>query len=142
MQQSTREELKWKRLVQAAKGVSLFPTQPAVADEPNQATDTNDGIHDIVHENARPSSILQCGTYLIAHPLMTGYFAKSVIVILDHAEEDENKDNPAKTEGGEVEGEESSSDGSGGGGTYGIIINRLRYGLKRWSCRINDNIWK
>lgn len=125
MQQSTREELKWKRLVQAAKGVSLFPTQPAVADEPNQATDTNDGIHDIVHENARPSSILQCGTYLIAHPLMTGYFAKSVIVILDHAEEDENKDNPAKTEGGEVEGEESSSDGSGGGGTYGIIINRL-----------------
>jgi hypothetical protein len=30
---------------------------------------------------------LKCGTYLIAHPLMTGYFARSVIMILDHTEE-------------------------------------------------------
>jgi hypothetical protein len=32
-------------------------------------------------------SPLKCGTYLIAHPLMTGYFVRSVIVILDHTEE-------------------------------------------------------
>ena len=32
-------------------------------------------------------SPLKCGTYLIAHPLMMGYFARSVTVILDHKEE-------------------------------------------------------
>lgn len=126
IQQSTRDELKWKRLVQAAKGVSLFPTPPTAADEPNLTTDANDVPHDIVHEDTSSSSILKCGTFLIAHPLMTGYFAKSVIVILDHAEEDDNKTNSTKTEGEEVEGEESSSGGGGGGGgTYGLIINRL-----------------
>jgi hypothetical protein len=28
----------------------------------------------------------KCDTCLIAHPLMTGYFVRSVIVILDHTE--------------------------------------------------------
>jgi hypothetical protein len=56
--------------------------------------------------------------YLIAHPLMTGYFAKSVIVILDHAEEEVN--NKLQTsEGGEVEGEKSSSTSSSGRGGDG-----------------------
>jgi hypothetical protein len=36
---------------------------------------------------AADRSPLKCGTYLIAHPLMMGYFTRSVIVILDHTEE-------------------------------------------------------
>ena len=31
-------------------------------------------------------SLLKCGTYLIAHPLMMGYFVRSVIVILYHTD--------------------------------------------------------
>ncbi|KAL3823827.1 hypothetical protein ACHAXA_004099 [Cyclostephanos tholiformis] len=64
------------------------------------------------------SSPLRCGTYLIAHPLMTGYFARSIIVILDHTEE---RDKASETEGGDSNG----VGGNGGGGTYGLIINRL-----------------
>lgn len=44
---------------------------------------------------------LRPGTYLLAHPQMTGYFRRSVIVILDQTDE---------------------KDGSGG--TYGLIVNR------------------
>ncbi len=40
-------------------------------------------------------SPLKCGTYLITHLLMTGYFARSVIVILGHTEE-----RPERREGG------------------------------------------
>ena len=53
-------------------------------------------------------SPLKCGNYLVAHPLMTGYFARSVIVILDHT----------------LENTDSLSDEQKGG-TYGLIVNRL-----------------
>ena len=133
IQQSMRDEMKWKRLVQAAKGVSLFPTIPTAANGINQIAIANDDSDGVVYDNsstpsASSPSILQCGTYLVAHPLMTGYFAKSVIVILDHTvEEDEKEVNtkPTTSEEGDVEGEESSSGGGGSGGTYGLIINRL-----------------
>ena len=47
-------------------------------------------------------SPLKCGTYLIMHPLMTGYFARSVIVILNHTEE--GPGGPYKTtEGGGID---------------------------------------
>lgn len=106
-QHTTKQDCDRKRLVQAAKGVSLFPAkdtkaiskEPPSSDDANEQDETDDGNKD------NSSSPLQCGTYLIAHPLMTGYFTKSVIVLLDHTEE-------VKSEG------ES-------GGTYGLIINRL-----------------
>jgi len=44
---------------------------------------------------------LRPGTYLLAHPQMTGYFRRSVIVILDQ-----------------------TADKDGSGGTYGLIVNR------------------
>jgi len=44
---------------------------------------------------------LRPGTYLIAHPQMTGYFRRTVIVLLDR-----------------------SDDKEGNGGTYGLIVNR------------------
>ena len=53
-------------------------------------------------------SPLKCGNYLVAHPLMTGYFARSVIVLLDHT----------------LESTDTSSDEQKGG-TYGLIVNRL-----------------
>jgi hypothetical protein len=46
------------------------------------------------------TSQIQPGTYLIAHPLLGGYFAKSVVVILEHSTEES------------------------GGGAYGLVINR------------------
>lgn len=51
-----------------------------------------------------PSGYLKAGTYLIAHPLLTGFFHRTVICILDHSE---------------------SSNSSKTGGTYGLIVNRI-----------------
>ena len=118
-QKANQEERKWKRLVQAAKGVSAFPPVVDIAEQSdNKADDINivddDGSSEESDDKTNSktsSSPLQCGTYLIAHPLMTGYFAKSAIVLLDHTEEVDSS--LAKTEEG------------GSGGTYGLIINRL-----------------
>mmetsp|Transcript_49760 Transcript_49760/g.59872 ORF Transcript_49760/g.59872 Transcript_49760/m.59872 type:complete len:512 (+) Transcript_49760:34-1569(+) len=55
-----------------------------------------------------PSSYLQPGTYLVAHPLIDGYFSKTVIVLLDHTDTD-------------------SDDGHGG--TYGLVLNKNISGL-------------
>ena len=49
------------------------------------------------------SNFLQPGTYLIAHPTLTGYFRRTVICILDHCQ----KAHPGRSTG-----------------TYGLIINR------------------
>ena len=118
-QKANQEERKRKRLVQAAKGVSAFPPLVDIAEQSDNMADDinivgNDGSGEESVDktnNKTSSSPLQCGTYLIAHPLMTGYFAKSVIVLLDHTEEVNSS--LAKTEEG------------GSGGTYGLIINRL-----------------
>ena len=66
----------------------------------NDNNSNNDHCEDV--------SPLKCGNYLVAHPLMTGYFARSVIVLLDHT--------PESTD--------NSSDEQKGG-TYGLIVNRL-----------------
>jgi putative AlgH/UPF0301 family transcriptional regulator len=60
-----------------------------------------------------PSAFFQPCTYLVAHPLMTGYFARSVICILDHTDA---KDDPDTNEFGT------------GGGTYGLVINKMGVG--------------
>lgn len=113
---------KRRRLVQAAKGVSAFPSNNTVEQDEEEVSE-DEGINTDVEtvsdeesssQTTTPSQ-LECGTYLIAHPLMTGYFEKTVIVILDHTEESSSA-NSAKTEEG---GNEN------GGGTYGLIINRL-----------------
>ena len=86
------QERRRKRLMQAAKGVTHFLPSP-------------------VSSSRESSDIFQCGTYLVAHPVMTGYLAKSVIVILDHTTSSKNHKN--------------LKDEMGPGGTYGLIINRL-----------------
>jgi len=84
------------RLIQAAKGVS------------KSDDDTN--------TDGKMNKSLKSGTYLIAHPLMAGYFAKSVIVLLDHSDGETKK---------EEEDDDDSKEGESSGGTYGLIINRL-----------------
>jgi len=59
-----------------------------------------------------PSSYLRPGAYLLAHPLMTGYFRRSVICILDHVQLDDDNDD-------DEEPVRSKSYG-----TYGLIVNR------------------
>lgn len=51
-----------------------------------------------------PESYLKAGTYLVAHPLLTGFFRRTVICILDHT----NLSKYGRT-----------------GGTYGLIVNRI-----------------
>ena len=51
-------------------------------------------------------SPLKCGIYLIAHPLMTGYFVRSIIVILDQTEEDLGVRPRPRREGGSTKEEE------------------------------------
>ena len=53
-----------------------------------------------------PKSYLRPGSYLVAHPLLSGYFSRSVIAILDHTD-DYNTD-PTQM----------------AGGTYGLVVNR------------------
>lgn len=56
-----------------------------------------------------PSSYLRPGSFLIAHPNLSGYFRRSVICILDHTGENENRDEVPTSNYG----------------TYGLIVNRL-----------------
>ena len=51
-----------------------------------------------------PAAYLKAGTYLVAHPLLTGFFRRTVICILDHTR---------------------VSSSSRTGGTYGLIVNRI-----------------
>lgn len=60
-----------------------------------------------------PSSYLRPGAYLLAHPLLPGYFRRSVICILDHADEENDDD------GGDGTARIRKSYG-----TYGLIVNR------------------
>ena len=60
-------------------------------------------------------SPLKCDIYLIAHPLMTDYFARSVIVILNHTEEGPRRLSETKEGGGINEG----GVGGFGGGVCG-----------------------
>lgn len=77
-----------------------------------------------------PSSYLKPGTFLLAHPHLSGYFRRSIIAILQHGNsdskdaskpnsKDENDDNEDNEKEKEEEGEED------GFGTYGIVINRV-----------------
>jgi putative AlgH/UPF0301 family transcriptional regulator len=72
---------------QAARGVTPLPLDP-------------------------PSSYLRPGAFLIANPIMTGYFNRTVINILDHKEQIDPADGKAT-------------------GTYGIIINRVAKSSER-----------
>jgi len=57
-----------------------------------------------VMKDITSSTIIEPGiTYLLAHPLLTGYFYRTVICILDHTNKEEDEQR---------------------GGTYGLIINR------------------
>ena len=61
------------------------------------------------------SAYLKTGTFLVAHPLLTGCFAKSVICILQHTE--------SRPTGEEEDGEHM-------GGTYGLVVNKpLKVGV-------------
>ena len=96
---STEDEIATKNRRRFAKGVTPFPTI--------------DKSHKRMDSEPTTDSQLQCGTYLVAHPLMTGYFSKSVIIILDHTY------SPSKQK------DEKPDDEIGPGGTYGLIVNRL-----------------
>jgi hypothetical protein len=122
---TTRQAREWKRLVQAAKGVSNFPKMDekcVAADDSSLSSVENENDIDSTQSSNEPCTPnndgkstrpLDCGTLIIAHPLMTGYFANSVIILLDHtvAPSKDNSDN--------------SSSGKSRGGTYGLIVNRL-----------------
>eukprot|EP00521_Asterionellopsis_glacialis_P007417 CAMPEP_0195290454 /NCGR_PEP_ID=MMETSP0707-20130614/6308_1 /TAXON_ID=33640 /ORGANISM="Asterionellopsis glacialis, Strain CCMP134" /LENGTH=456 /DNA_ID=CAMNT_0040350585 /DNA_START=14 /DNA_END=1384 /DNA_ORIENTATION=+ len=49
-----------------------------------------------------PAEYLKAGCFLIAHPLLLGFFHQSVICLLEHTES-----------------------GEGNGGTYGLVVNRI-----------------
>jgi hypothetical protein len=70
------------------------------------------------------SSCLTPGTYLVAHPLMTGFFRKTVICILQHG----TAPAPVVKDGGTTTGDvdvEDDSSSSNDLGTYGVIVNRV-----------------
>ena len=111
--QSTGRDREKRRLVQSARGVSLFSRETKNDEPPNSNEHMNESDSEEDQEFLEAlkeisSSPLKCGTYLIAHPLMRGYFAQSVILILDHSD-----------------GNVGPSGDKGAGGTYGLIINRL-----------------
>mmetsp|Transcript_3790 Transcript_3790/g.5477 ORF Transcript_3790/g.5477 Transcript_3790/m.5477 type:complete len:662 (+) Transcript_3790:40-2025(+) len=115
------------------------------------------GVHKI--PTYPPSSYLQSGAFLIAHPMLTGVFSKSVICILQHTDDSYKRprtktplsgsklyefgDDNGNDNGNGGEGNESKDNGDKGetkddneiipnlhGGTYGLIINsKLKVGV-------------
>lgn len=128
--EANRRAIEWKRLVQAAKGVSNFPQSTGgkpcdEVDDPSPSpveeeydTKSNDDGGSSKDDKTSSSCTLDCGTLLIAHPLMTGYFANSVIILLDHTVA------PSKTSN-EDASNNTTNESKSSGGTYGLIINRL-----------------
>lgn len=109
----------WKRLVQAASGVSRFPHKTIDARGESNSLRMEEAIvaSDTKASPEINTNPLQCGSFLIAHPLMTGYFAKSVILLLDHTEASSKSTSSTENQ--------AESEEVGSGGTYGLIINRL-----------------
>lgn len=65
-----------------------------------------------------PSVYLQPGVFLIAHPLLTGCFQRSIICLLQHTEGKSHKDDlDQDSEYKDEEGDDTI------GGTYGLVIN-------------------
>ncbi|KAL7498476.1 hypothetical protein ACHAWT_006249 [Skeletonema menzelii] len=122
---TTRQAREWKRLVQAAKGVSNYPKVnekcsgaddsplETKVDDTDCAQSNNESTPKNDNKSVHP---LDCGTLIIAHPLMTGYFANSVIILLDHTVTPSKDNVPSTTSTDEVKSS---------GGTYGLIVNRL-----------------
>jgi len=90
----------------------------------------NVSIINTSHDDKDLSSYLKPGTFLVAHPLLTGYFSQTVIMIMDHSDS-----TPAHVAGVSKErkieegttlssSSDDSSSSSSGGGTYGLVINR------------------
>jgi Putative transcriptional regulator len=85
-------------------------------------------MHNLVARNVDklplvPSSCyLQPGTFLVAHPLMTGCFAKSVICLLQHTPASSDVSSTKNTNNQQ----DQSASGEPGtiGGTYGLIVNQ------------------
>jgi len=123
--QSTASDRETRRLVQSARGVSLFSTEtrndgPSGSNEHTGKSDSEEDQEFLEALKEISSSPLKCGTYLIAHPMMKGYFARSVILILDHSDGSE-----AATPSGDDDSTGGPSGDKGAGGTYGLIINRF-----------------
>ncbi len=126
---------------------ALFKQQNDTLHSNNSAHDAANNIHPLPYY--QPSSYLQPGAFLVAHPMMDGIFAKSVICILQHTErkvkrnDDANKggigeDSPSldcdngDNNNGKIHGKDDDMEGRGknqgimenvDGGTYGLIIN-------------------
>ena len=74
-----------------------------------------------------PSSYLRPGCFLVAHPLMPGYFSRSIIAIMEHTQTAERSRNDSKADARSSRKENEDGDLnqiSSTGGTYGVIINR------------------
>jgi len=70
-----------------------------------------------------PSDYLKPGTFLIAHPFLAGYFANTVICLLDHTDEIDKNNKMIDTVIQEKK-YENAQNRSSDGGTYGLVINR------------------
>lgn len=69
-----------------------------------------------------PSTYLQPGCFLVAHPLLTGIFNQSVICILDHSIS--NKDDSKTASSSEKKNnDDSRGEDDMSQGTYGLILN-------------------
>ena len=111
---SVRRQVAFRALRELHKKLRFAET--LMARQSSRTVDQSQLQENVVHPlPLRPSSsYLRPGAFLLAHPLLTGYFRRSVICILDHVAEcdsDAEADDPPDT--------------SKAYGTYGLVINRL-----------------
>ena len=81
-----------------------------------------------------PRSYLRPGSYLVAHPFLTGCFSRSVICILDHSEAMQRR------EGKNDDCDRSQYTTKTTGGTYGIIVNKVLTGVPNESSKKKRNL--
>ena len=99
----TRKEVAFLALRELSKKLAWSETLAAEAPTPHR----NQAARWVAPLPIQASEYLQPGAFLIAHPLMSGYFRRSVICILDHQEEDSTTSLY---------------------GTYGLVVNRVCVG--------------
>jgi len=109
---STLRELEKKVCWAESMGL-LLPTNTNYTHNPRPKR-TACGFHPL--PTSTPSNYLRPGTFLIAHPLLTGCFSRTVISILEHTQ-------PSYTPNDNNDDDDVIC--TEPGGTYGIIINRM-----------------
>jgi len=110
---AVRRDVAFRALRELHKKIAYAASLAPSLAEPQAAAQPH--VHALPLQPA--SAYLRPGAYLLAHPLLTGYFRRTVICLLDHVPEDDEDDDATPIRKSY--------------GTYGLIVNRVSYSIRQ-----------